>query len=172
MSTEKDKIFLLTSRILWYDVSNMKNRLAFEGVLAVIGEPSHSAPSGASGHRVCLQKEGTKKALASLKGQGIGISSDLSTHDPQKRIGVITGARIKRGKIIVKGHLWDTDFPQEITRLQAQEDKLGMSYEIADAFVPDMRQEIWELDPNCFVGAAIVLREKAAHKTTSFKLSR
>jgi len=45
-----------------------------------------------------------------------------------------------------------------------------MSYELADAHVADMRAPVWMLTHATFTGAAILLREKAAYKGTSFRL--
>ncbi len=48
---------------------------------------------------------------------------------------------------------------------------MGMSYELANAHVTDMRAEVWTLTQATFTGAAILLREKAAYRNTSFRLS-
>jgi len=48
---------------------------------------------------------------------------------------------------------------------------MGMSYELADARVEDMRAEIWKLTRVTFTGAAILLREKAAYRGTSFRIA-
>jgi hypothetical protein len=47
---------------------------------------------------------------------------------------------------------------------------MGMSYELADALVEDMRASVWRLTKVTFTGAAILLREKAAYGKTSFRL--
>jgi hypothetical protein len=49
---------------------------------------------------------------------------------------------------------------------------MGMSYELADAHVADMRAQIWTLTRATFTGAAILLREKAAYRSTSFRVKR
>ena len=46
-----------------------------------------------------------------------------------------------------------------------------MSYELADAHVADMRASVWTLTRATFTGAAILLREKAAYRNTSFRLT-
>jgi hypothetical protein len=51
------------------------------------------------------------------------------------------------------------------------EDGMGMSYELADAHVEDMRAAIWRLSKVTFTGAAILLRSKAAYAGTSFSLT-
>jgi hypothetical protein len=48
---------------------------------------------------------------------------------------------------------------------------MGMSYELADARVEDMRAEVWKLTRVTFTGAAILLREKAAYRATSFRMA-
>jgi hypothetical protein len=49
---------------------------------------------------------------------------------------------------------------------------MGMSYELADAHVADMRAQVWTLTRATFTGAAILLREKAAYRSTSFRVKR
>jgi hypothetical protein len=49
---------------------------------------------------------------------------------------------------------------------------MGMSYELAEAHVADMRAPVWTLTRATFTGAAILLREKAAYRGTSFRLKR
>ena len=48
---------------------------------------------------------------------------------------------------------------------------MGMSYELADARVEDMRAEVWKLTKVTFTGAAILLRDKAAYRATSFRMA-
>jgi hypothetical protein len=45
-----------------------------------------------------------------------------------------------------------------------------MSYELADAHVADMRADVWTVTRAMFTGAAVLLREKAAYRNTSFRL--
>lgn len=52
------------------------------------------------------------------------------------------------------------------------DETLGMSYELADAHVEDMRAAEWRLTKVTFTGAAILLREKAAYRSTSFRIAR
>jgi len=49
---------------------------------------------------------------------------------------------------------------------------MGMSYELADARVDDMRAEVWKLTRVTFTGAAVLLREKAAYRGTSFRIGQ
>ncbi len=61
--------------------------------------------------------------------------------------------------------------PAPATSPLAPDTAMGMSYELADAHVADMSASIWTLTRATFTGAAILLREKAAYRDTSFHLS-
>lgn len=47
---------------------------------------------------------------------------------------------------------------------------LGMSYEIADAVVEDMKAKVWVLNRVTFTGAAVLRRDKAAYRATWIEL--
>jgi hypothetical protein len=48
---------------------------------------------------------------------------------------------------------------------------LGLSYEVTDVQVADMRERVWTLSKVTFTGAAILRRDKAAYRETSIELS-
>src|SRR3954468_19439955 len=54
--------------------------------------------------------------------------------------------------------------------LRGGSSRLGMSYELADARVRDVRDPIWTLDEATFTGAAVLLKKKAAYENTSIEL--
>lgn len=143
------------------------NKAPFIGVLTVVDEPSTKAPAGARGHRVLLTKEAAREALGSLIGMGINIATDSANHDPKKKIGIIDNAELCGKEIVVTGYLFQRDFPGEVLKLAASSG-YGMSYEIVDARVEDMRAVVWELTRATFTGAAVLLREKAAYTMTDF----
>jgi hypothetical protein len=67
--------------------------------------------------------------------------------------------------------LYSKDFPEvERQMQQCASGAMGMSWELADAHVEDMRAEVWTLTRATFTGAAILLRDKAAYRDTSFAL--
>ena len=73
---------------------------------------------------------------------------------------------------MVRGYLYARDFPEVSTAIQAHApETMGMSYELADARVEDLRAEVWKLTRVTFTGAAILLREKAAYRATSFRMA-
>jgi hypothetical protein len=153
-------------------VHDHPNRVPFEGVLTVVNTPSDKAPSGARGHKVMLTREAVESALASLLGMAIDYRPGWDGHDARCKIGIVTEADLKGKKLVVKGYLYARDFPDVTKEIQAHSpEALGMSYELADARVEDMRAEIWKLTRVTFTGAAILLREKAAYKETSFRMA-
>jgi hypothetical protein len=148
------------------------NRVAFEGVLTVVNAASDKAPAGARGHRVMLTREAAEKALPSLLGMAVDYRPGWDGHDARRKIGVLTEANLIGQHMAVRGYLYARDFPEVAEAIQAQSaGALGMSYELADARVEDMRAEVWKLTRVTFTGAAILLREKAAYRATSFHMA-
>jgi hypothetical protein len=153
-------------------VQDHPNRVPFEGVLTVVNTASDKAPSGARGHRVMLTREAVENALPSLLGMAVDYRPGWDGHDARCKIGIVTEADLKGKKLVVKGYLYARDFPDAAKAIQAHApEALGMSYELADARVEDMRAEIWKLTRITFTGAAILLREKAAYRETSFRMA-
>jgi len=151
------------------------NRLPFEGVLTLVDVASDKAPSGARGHRVVLTREAAEAALPSLLGMAVDYKAGWDGHDARQKCGIITAAEMEGKKLMVSGFLFARDFPEMEGKLEAGTGSsalMGMSYELADAHVADMRAQIWTLTRATFTGAAILLREKAAYRATSFRLSR
>ena len=154
-------------------VDGHPNRVPFEGVLTVVNVASDKAPAGARGHRVMLTREAAQAALPSLLGMGVDYRPGWDGHDARRKIGLLTEARLEGSNLVVSGYLYARDFPDVAAAIHAHAPKaLGMSYEIADARVEDMRAEVWKLTRVTFTGAAILLREKAAYKDTSFRMKK
>lgn len=146
------------------------NRAEFQGVLAVVDSPSSKAPSGARGRCVILDRVAAKAALKSLVGMGVCVSENLDGHKADSKIGVISHAKLTGNKIMVEGYLFALDCRAAIQNFTGKE--LGMSYEVSDARVEDVRAEVWTLTDITFTGAAILLREKAAYSESSFELRK
>ena len=154
-------------------VTNHPNRMPFEGVLTLVDQPSDKAPSGARGHRVVLTREAAEAALPSLLGMAVDFKAGWDGHDAKQKCGIITAAEIEGDEVKVSGYLFARDFSEMMTEMHAHGDEaLGMSYELADAHVADMRAEVWRLSKATFTGAAILLRSKAAYRSTSFRVLR
>ena len=151
------------------------NRLPFEGVLTLVDVASDKAPSGAKGHRVVLTRAAAEAALPSLLGMAVDYKAGWDGHDARQKCGIITAAELDGQKLMVAGYLFARDFPEMEAKIQgtgSAANLMGMSYELADAHVADMRAQVWTLTRATFTGAAILLREKAAYRSTSFRVHR
>lgn len=161
------------------EVHGHPNRLPFEGCLTLVDVVSDRAPSGARGHRVVLTREAAEVALPSLLGMAVDYKAGWDGHNARQKCGIITTAKLEGRKLMVGGYLFARDFPEMEERLGGilggvgarTGSDMGMSYELADAHVADMRSPVWTLTRATFTGAAILLREKAAYRATSFRVS-
>jgi hypothetical protein len=145
------------------------NRLPFEGVLTLVDVASDKAPSGARGHRVVLTRAAAEAALPSLLGMAVDYKAGWDGHDARQKCGIITSAELDGRRLTVAGFVFSRDFP-EIEQRLGIDGAMGMSYELADAHVADMSAQVWTLTRATFTGAAILLREKAAYRETSFRV--
>ena len=158
------------------EVAGHPNRLPFEGCLTLVDVPSDKAPSGARGHRVVLTRTAAEAALPSLLGMAVDYKAGWDGHDARQKCGVITSASLEGKRLQVRGYLYARDFPEMEAKIRAgatsSADAMGMSYELADAHVADVTAAVWTVTKATFTGAAILLRDKAAYRATSFRLKR
>ena len=160
------------------EVAGHPNRLPFEGCLTLVDVPSDKAPSGARGHRVVLTRAAAQAALPSLLGMAVDYKAGWDGHDARQKCGIITGAELVGQRLEVSGFLFARDFPEMEEKVCASgaggavAGQMGMSYELADAHVADMKAAVWTLTRATFTGAAILLRDKAAYRGTSFRVRR
>ncbi|MEG9437944.1 hypothetical protein JAO29_17500 [Edaphobacter sp. HDX4] len=147
------------------------NRLPFEGVLTLVDVASDKAPNGARGHRVVLTRAAAEAALPSLLGMAVDYKAGWDGHDARQKCGIITAAEVDGNRLRVAGYLFARDFPEMEDKIHTA-GPMGMSYELADAHVADMRASVWTLTRATFTGAAILLKDKAAYRSTSFRLKR
>jgi hypothetical protein len=155
------------------EVAGHPNRLPFEGCLTLVDVASDKAPSGARGHRVVLTREAAERALPSLLGMAVDYKAGWDGHDARQKCGIITAAHLEGRKLLVAGYVFAKDFPELESRMElvaTAGSDMGMSYELADAHVADMKANVWTLTRATFTGAAILLRDKAAYRGTSFRL--
>ncbi len=149
------------------------NRVPFEGVLTFVDVASDRAPSGAKGHRVILGKRAATEALPSLLGMAVDYCPTWDGHDARRKCGIITEAQVQDRELRVAGYLFGKDFPEvEKQMAVSMQGTMGMSYELADAHVEDMRAEVWTLSQVTFTGAAILLKSKAAYRNTHFAIRK
>jgi hypothetical protein len=154
-------------------VEGHPNRVPFEGILAKVDVPSDRPPSGSRGHRVLLTRQAAENALPTLLGMAIDYRPGWDGHDARRKIGILTDVNLIGRKLHVQGFIYARDFPEVTASILSQHhDAMGMSYEVSDAKVEDVRSDIWKLTRVTFTGAAILLRGKAAYADTSFKVKR
>lgn len=153
------------------EVHGHPNRLPFEGVLTLVDVASDKAPSGSRGHRVVLTRAAAETALPTLLGMAVGFKAGWDGHDARQKCGIITSAELDGQKLMVGGYLFARDFP-EMGDAIGNDNTMGMSYELADAHVTDMRAPVWTVTRATFTGAAILRRDKAAYRSTSFFVLR
>lgn len=158
------------------------NREPFRGVLTLVDTPSDKPPAGSRGHRVILTRAAAERALPSLLGMALDYSPMLDRHEVRRKVGVITSAEIVGKAIQLSGYLFAKDFPEILEQIERgvmhastaarrrPANPLGMSYEISDASVADVRDKIWTLTRVTFTGAAILRRDKAAYRETWIEL--
>lgn len=158
------------------------NREPFRGVLTLVDTPSDKPPAGSRGHRVILTRTAAERALPSLLGMALDYSPMLDRHDVRRKVGVITRAEIVGKGLELSGYLFAKDFPEIIREIERgtlyaaasnrrrPQSPLGMSYEISDASVADVRASVWTLTQVTFTGAAILRRDKAAYRNTWIEL--
>ena len=159
------------------------NREPFRGVLTLVDTPSDKPPAGSRGHRVILTRAAAERALPSLLGMALDYSPMLDRHDVRRKVGVITRAEIIGKAVELSGYLFAKDFPEIVEQIEKgaihasaasrrcrPANPLGMSYEISDASVADVRHKIWTLTRVTFTGAAILKRDKAAYRETWIEL--
>ena len=180
---EPKQVHLHAMAVEFPEVAGHPNRLPFEGVLTLVDVASDKAPSGSRGHRVVLTRDAAQAALPSLLGMAVGYKAGWDGHDARQKCGIITAAELEGQRLMVRGFLFARDFP-EFAPANArdaakaadgdplEDGAMGMSYELADAHVADMRASVWTLTRATFTGAAILLREKAAYRSTSFRVKR
>lgn len=132
--------------------------------------PSDKPPAGGRGHLIVLKRKAVENALETLLGMGLDYCPGWDGHDARRKIGVITTATLDGDQIRVSGHVYANDFKDILPAIHAQD--MGMSYELIDARIEDMRMDVWSVTQLTFTGAAVLLREKAACRATDFVLEQ
>jgi regulator of replication initiation timing len=152
--------------------SSHPNVAPFKGTLLILDTPSDQAPHGSDGHPIEVSREVAEKTLKTLPGMGINYQSDLTGHNPPKKVGVITEASIDGDKVKVQGLIWKKDFPEAVRLFKANKGRLGMSMELGDVYVRDKDERVWHLEGFHFTGATVLLKDHAAYEATDLAAAR
>jgi len=148
------------------EVAGHPNRMPFSGVVTFVDRPSDLPVGGGGGKLTYLPKDVAQRILPSLLGMAIDYTEDFSSHDPTRKLGVITGADIVGDEVQIEGYFYALDFPQECARIKAEKEDLGFSYEI-QAQTRDMGGNLLQIVGGMFTGAAVLYKDKAAYQSTS-----
>jgi len=112
--------------------------------------------------------------LSPASGDRVGSQKPIGTGAPplSPGFGDRVGSQSPTGRIAISGYLFAHDFPDVVDEIRAQASStLGMSYEIADATVPNQEAAIWTVTGFTFTGAAVLRRDKAAYPQTWIALA-
>lgn len=145
------------------------NRVWFGGILTFFDTPSDKPPGGSRGHPTVVTRQAAVDALPSLLGMPVNFNDDFMHHNVRNKCGVITKAYLRRKKVMIEGYLFGLDLPDVIKRLRGK-DKFGFSFDAIDCHVANIRASMWEIDKLTFIGATLMLAEKAAYKKTTIQL--
>jgi uncharacterized coiled-coil protein SlyX len=152
--------------------SSHPNVLPFNGTLLLLDEASDQPPHGAEGHPIYVPTRVAKERLNTLPGMAINYQSDLTGHNPSKKVGVITKASIDGNKVRVSGLVWKKDFPEAARVFKQNRGRLGMSMELGDVYVRDKDESVWYLEDFHFTGATVLLKDHAAYEATDLAASK
>ena len=147
----------LTEEITVYKniLNEYSGRVYFSGILCTLDEPSDKSPTGAKGHKIIITKTAAKNALSTLIGAPLNYKSDWNGHDYS----------------VTVGYLATANYPEIIDKIKELPlGTLGMSYEVKNARCINLNQQIWTISEVTFSGAAILKRDKAAYRNTSFRI--
>jgi hypothetical protein len=147
------------------------NKMPFKGVLTHIDKPSDAAPEGSGGKLITISAEAAERGLQSLLGMAVNYTPDYDGHNARLKIGLISGATIEGKDICIEGFIYAADFPKEAAEIRANKDKLGFSFEARHLFTNNPNANPVVITDCKFTGAAILLKNKAAYKTTSISAS-
>ena len=147
------------------------HRAYFEGILCVLDEPSSKPPSGSRGHNIILTKNAAVNVIDTLIGAPINYTPAWDAHNYNVSIGLITQSFILGKFLKIRGYLSVDRYPTLVKEIKTLVKPLGLSYEIQNAHIEDMRQPIWKITRlGSFTGVAILLKSKAAYRSSTFEL--
>lgn len=141
------------------------NKLPFTGTLLILDKASDKPPHGSDGHKIFVSKAVAERRLSTLVGMPLNYDDELSDHNTQNAVGVITAAWIEDNRVEVQGYVWKKTFPGAEDDLHGKD--LGMSMELADVEIQDKDADIWRLEDFYFTGATALWPDSAAYRKTA-----
>lgn len=153
------------------DTPGHPNKSPFRGVLVKLGTPSDLAPHGTGGRKIIMTHSAAEAALPTLIGMAVDCNDRLNDHDSQKKIGLITEAVIEGDDLVIAGFFYASDFPGEVSQIQANKSAMGFSFEAHITSVEDRSADPRVITGCVFTGAAVLLKNRAAYHSTSLAAS-
>ena len=98
----------------------------------------------------------------------VGAGSGIKSGRTQARV-IAAISRCTKTRMPSYHRIWPLRGP-DVDTVSPVDGGLGMSYEIADALVEDIKAQVWVLKRVTFTGAAVLRRDKAAYKSTWIEL--
>lgn len=147
------------------------NKIPFTGILTRVDQSSDAPPHGSGGRRVYLPSDVAQAALPSLLGMAVNYTPNLSGHDGTRKIGIIDIATIEGSAIMIGGFFYGLDFPEVVSRIQADKEDLGFSFEAERIRVRSMEEDPLVIEELVFTGAAVLQKSTAAYTTTQLAAS-
>lgn len=127
-----------------------------------------ASTAGAGAGSLAAASQSSKPAHSPVRKIRAG-GEGLSARPPAPSGGAALSSAVPR--IDVAGFIYARDFPELIREMKAGgRSRLGMSYEIAEARIDDLRASIWTITDFMFTGAAILRSDKAAYENTWIEL--
>jgi hypothetical protein len=136
--------------------------MKFEGILFLLNKPPAQSPRGCRGHKILFTPATIEKALEQLPGKPLFSSQCLTTHDITNPIGIIEKAFIVGDMFCISGSMHEEKFISQ--HLNASGETLGLSFDVLNANIEDLRQVIWTCIKADFIGATMLLQSKAAYR--------
>jgi hypothetical protein len=149
------------------ETADHPNKLEFSGVLTKVDEPSNLAPHGSYGKKIFIPRDVAEKALPTILGMAVDYKTDLTGHNRQKKIGIITAATVEGSDVCISGFFYANDFPDEVSMIQSNKEDLGFSFEAERILVSSLEQDPLRIESMVFTGAAILQKKSAAYQFTS-----
>ena len=155
--------------------------LKFSALVGYLDTPSDATPCGGQrGYQLILSSADAD--VQSLVGTGVNVTwhdswfSDpnrsLKGHNVRFKVGVIDAAELRGNEIWVDGHIWRHDFPDVCDTLESAKDSLGCSVEVNyNGLKRDDANKQMTISGCRFSGIAVLFKNKAAFKSTSFMCS-
>lgn len=167
----KLKALNISAMSLSVPTTSHPNKHPFTGILVRLDEPSDGAPHGAMGCRVLLPERVAAAALPSLLGMAVNYQgTQLTGHDPQAKIGLITEATIDHDAqgpyVHIGGFFYAADFPAVTTQIRAERNSLGFSFEAENIHLESAETDPLVIKSLTFTGAAVLQKARAAYQTT------